>query len=203
MTTTTGPRMATVHRDPFTWAVVRGFLDDELAHRLAAEYPEDGFRPAGTSAKLFSVRAMVVAGTVHSSTATLSDAWQDFAGWLASGAYRQAFGELVGLDLTGLRIDASLCRYPPGCALAPHTDRPIRRATHVQYFNPEWRPEWGGTFRVLRSDDVDDVIEEVQPTLGTSVAMVRSDCSWHTVTEVAPGVTAERRSVLAHASWPE
>ncbi|MDM7853884.1 2OG-Fe(II) oxygenase [Cellulomonas alba] len=203
MTTTAGARSAAVHHEPFTWAVVTGFLDDELAHRLAAEFPTEGFRVAGTSAKLFSVRSLVVAGTVHSSTATLSPAWRDLASWLASPEHRRAFGDLVGLDLTGLRIDASLCRYPPGCSLAPHTDRPVRRATHVLYLNPLWRPEWGGEFRVLRSDDVDDVIERVLPTLGTSVAMVRSDRSWHAVGEVAAGVAVERRSVLVHASWPE
>jgi len=203
VTTTAGAPATTVHRDPFTWAVVRGFLDDDVAHRLAAEFPDDGFRVAGTSSKLFSVRSLVVAGTVHSSTATLSTTWRRFASWVASDEYRRAFGELVGLDLAGLRIDASLCRYPPGCSLAPHTDRPVRIATHVLYLNPVWRAEWGGAFRVLRSDDVDDVIEEVVPVVGTSVAMVRSDCSWHAVSGVADGVTVERQSVLVHASRPE
>jgi hypothetical protein len=203
VTTTAGVRTAAVHHEPFTWTVVAGFLDDGLARRLAAEFPTDGFRVAGTSAKLFSVRSLVVAGSVHSSTATLSPTWRELASWLASAEHRHAFGDLVGLDLTGLRIDASLCRYPPGCSLAPHTDRAVRRATHVLYFNPQWLAEWGGEFRVLRSDDVEDVIERVLPTLGTSVAMVRSDRSWHAVGEVAAGVTVERRSVLVHASLPE
>ena len=61
---------------------------------------------------------------------------------------------LAGLRATGLRIDASLCRYPPGCSLLPHTDRPIRVATQVAYFNQEWRREWGGMLRILRSSDL-------------------------------------------------
>jgi SM-20-related protein len=203
VTATAGTGQVTLHRDPFTWAVVQGFLDEEVANGLSAEFPDDGFRVAGTSSKLFSVRSLVVAGGVHSSAGTLSAAWRRFAAYLASDDYRQRFGDLVGLELTGLRIDASLCRYPPGCSLVPHTDRPVRRATHVLYLNRVWRRDWGGMLRLLRSDDVDDTLEEVLPTLGTSVAMVRSDRSWHAVTRVADGVTAERLSVLVHASGPE
>ena len=43
---------------------------------------------------------------------------------------------------------------------------------------PEWTPV-GGYLRLLRSDDVEDVLAEVQPLGGTLVAFRRTDCSWH------------------------
>jgi hypothetical protein len=192
-----------IHRDPFSWAVLDGFIPSAVADRLAADFPQDGFRAAGTNVKLFRVRSLVVDGVVPSAVTALSCDWGDFARYLTSPDYRERLEQVVSTDLGGLRIDATFCRYRPGSSLAPHTDQPKRVATHVLYFNAEWQPGWGGGFRILRSDDVDDVIEEVLPTLHTSVAMVRSDCSWHAVASVADGVTHERLSVLVHASRPE
>jgi SM-20-related protein len=196
------PKVRITH-EPFTWAVMREFFDPATASELATTFPSYGFRVAGASAKLFQVRSLVVAGTVHSSTATLPEPWRATAHLLASDEYRDRLGALVDRDLSGLRIDATLCRYPPGCSLAPHTDREVRDTTHVVYFNRVWQREWGGMLRVLRSSGVEDVIEEVSPELHTSVVMVRSDCSWHAVTPVVDGVAEERLSLLIHASHSE
>ncbi|WP_344092713.1 2OG-Fe(II) oxygenase [Microbacterium deminutum] len=149
------------------------------------------------------MRSLVVDSQVVTSAGELSEAWQDLGQLIVSPAYRARLGSVVDRDLDGLRLDASLCRYPPGCSLIPHTDREQRDTTHVVYLNREWRREWGGMLRILRSDDLEDVIEEVLPTLPTSVVMVRSDRSWHAVTPVASGVTAERLSLLVHASRPD
>jgi len=193
----------TIKHDPFTWAVVTGFLEEATAATLARDFPADGFRVAGSNAKQFHVRNLVVDGTVSSSTRDLPDSWRTAARFLASADYARLLGAIVDRDLAGLRIDATLCRYPPGCSLAPHTDREVRDTTHVIYLNRTWRPEWGGMLRILRSADVDDVIEEVLPELHTSSIMVRSDRSWHAVTAVAPGIVEERLSVLIHATHPE
>ena len=170
------------------------------AEQLADEFPADGFRTAGTSAKLFLVRSLVIDGQLPSAVRQLSAAWRQVAETIVDGDWVGRVGDVVGRDLTGLRIDASLCRYPPGCSLVPHTDRDIRDTTQVVYFNREWRPEWGGMLRILGSDDIDDVIEEVLPVLHSSVVMVRSDRSWHAVSPVAEGVQRERMSMLIHAS---
>ena len=189
-----------VNQDPFTWAVVSGFFDHSVALRLAQEFPDDGFRVAGTRTKLFHVRSLVVDGRLPSSASGLPGTWRTIGHLISSMAYRDRLGDLVGRDLTGLRFDASLCRYPPGCSLEPHTDRDIRDTTHIVYFNRPWRREWGGMLRILRSAHLDDAVEEILPELHTSVVMVRSERSWHGVTTVADGVTQERLSLLVHAS---
>jgi SM-20-related protein len=194
---------ATVNHEPFTWTEIEEFLPRADAEQLAYEFPEDGFRVAGSSAKLFHVRSLIVDNQLATSTTSLSSAWQALGRLLISPAYAEWVGALVGKDLTGLRVDASLCLYPPGCWLAPHTDRPMRVTTQIVYFNEEWRPEWGGMFRVLRSENMEDVAAEVLPVLHTSVVMLRADNSWHAVSPVADGVTKVRRSLLMHTSDPD
>ncbi len=197
------PAPRRVQHAPFTWAVLEDFFTRQRTDALASSFPSQGFRPAGISSKLFYVRSLVVDSRVVTSAAELPEVWQDLGRLIVSPAYRDRLAGVVDRDLDGLRLDASLCRYPPGCSLMPHTDRELRDTTHVVYLNREWQPEWGGMLRILRSDNLDDVIEEVLPTLPTSVVMVRSDCSWHAVTAVAEGVTAERLSLLVHASRPD
>ena len=193
---------AVLHRDPYVWTVRHDFVTRGLAEQLADEFPRDGFRTAGTSAKLFLVRSLVIDGQLPSSVRQLSAAWRGVAEEIVDGDWVGRVGAVVGRDLTGLRIDASLCRYPPGCSLVPHTDRDIRDTTQIVYLNRVWRPEWGGMLRVLGSDDIDDVIAEVLPVLHSCVVMVRSERSWHAVTPVAAGVRHERLSMLLHASLP-
>jgi SM-20-related protein len=188
------------NQDLFTWTHVSGFFDRSVVQQLAQEFPNDGFRVAGTSSKHFYVRSLVVDGGMPSSARGLPAVWRSIGYLISSMPYRERLGDLVGRDLAGLRLDASLCRYPPGCSLMPHTDRDIRDTTHIIYFNRNWRREWGGMLRILRSACLDDVIEEILPELHTSVVMVRSEHSWHAVSTVAEAVTQERLSLLVHAS---
>lgn len=196
------PAAVRLHREPYLWTVLQDFVARGLAEQLADEFPREGFRAAGTSAKLFLVRSLVIDGQLPSSVRQLSEAWREVAETIAHGDWVDRVGTVVGRDLTALRVDASLCRYPPGCSLMPHTDRDIRDTTQIIYFNRAWRPEWGGMLRILGSDDINDVIEEVPPLLHSCVVMVRSERSWHAVTPVAAGVRHERLSMLMHASLP-
>lgn len=189
-----------LHTDPYIWSAVEDFFDPAMMLDLLSEFPADGFRIAGPGPKSFFIRSLVVNSALPSSTTDLSPTWQSMGRILASPDYRVRLGEFVGRDLSRLRIDATLCRYTPGCWLPPHTDRDIRDTTHVIYFNREWSPEWGGMFQILASERPDDIVAEVVPKLNISVVMVRSERSWHAVSSVVPGVERDRLSLLIHAS---
>lgn len=60
-----------------------------------------------------------------------------------------------------------------------HVDSRDKVATGILYLNDlAWDAE-GGRLRLLRSDDVDDVLAEVAPTGGSLVAFRRTENSWH------------------------
>ena len=60
-----------------------------------------------------------------------------------------------------------------------HTDSETKLITALLYFNEEWQSQ-GGRLRLLRTaDDLNDIITEVPPSLGTLVAFQRSDNSFH------------------------
>jgi hypothetical protein len=60
-----------------------------------------------------------------------------------------------------------------------HTDAPTKLISLVIYFNDKWEAK-GGRLRLLRSPtDLNDMIGEVSPELGTLVAFRRNDRSFH------------------------
>ena len=61
-----------------------------------------------------------------------------------------------------------------------HTDSQSKLATFLVYLNDAWSADDGGRLRVLRgSEDFDDMVAEVPPTMGTIFGFKRTDNSWH------------------------
>lgn len=185
---------------PYTWALIPGLFADAVLRMLILTFPEEGYIWAGDGSPdfRFRYRPLVRKGAVHSSVGGLHEIWRRLAGVLRSDAYLTAVCDLVSVarrpDWT---VDAGLCVYSAGCALKPHTDRPMRFLTQVTYLSERWEPTWGGALRVLRSDRIDDVAAEVLPVPNRSVVFVRSPASWHAVMPVSQG-SQERRSLLLH-----
>ena len=60
-----------------------------------------------------------------------------------------------------------------------HTDSEAKLITALLYFNEAWEAE-GGRLRLLRGpNDLEDMLAEVPPLLGTLVMFRRSECSFH------------------------
>jgi Rps23 Pro-64 3,4-dihydroxylase Tpa1-like proline 4-hydroxylase len=67
--------------------------------------------------------------------------------------------------------------------------------THVFYFNKFWRKDDGGCLSILRSSDMFDEFASVSPIIGSSVVLLRSEKSWHSVSRVAKNCRRSRRSM--------
>ncbi|MGH9761322.1 MAG: 2OG-Fe(II) oxygenase, partial [Blastocatellia bacterium] len=96
--------------------------------------------------------------------------------------------------LTQVPIEINVFHYGPGAWLGPHADLMDKLVTHVLYFNKKWRSKDGGCLQILRSQDSEDVAAEINPTVGNSVVIVRSESSWHSVGRVRDGISLSRRS---------
>jgi Rps23 Pro-64 3,4-dihydroxylase Tpa1-like proline 4-hydroxylase len=194
---------ARLHRRPFSWSVVDGFLPPGLDRDLLAEFPETKFRHAsdGSGGCSFFFRDLVRDNDVVEAS-DLSANWKQFARFLVGAEYRAAIAELFGLSLDGTKVVAGFALYPPGAGLRPHTDRAMRVVTQTIYFNENWDSRWGGSLQLLRSSEPTDVDTEIDPTLGRSVLLARSAHSWHAVRGVRRGAEQVRKSVLLHFTMP-
>jgi len=125
-----------VNTTPFTWAFIPGFFSADAVGELMRTFPEEGFTVAGDGSPgfRFNYRPLIRKGSVHGSIRDLHGSWQELVQALRSDAYLSALCDLVSVRRQPQwTIDAGLCIYSAGCALKPHTDRPMRILTQVTY----------------------------------------------------------------------
>lgn len=199
----------TLRQAPYRWAVLSPvFADPVTADSLAETFPIDLLQPAartdGTGGKQYVMLSYsVMAGSRWvADMSALTAPWPALLAELAGKGYRDALARTVGVDLSDCQVEIRLCAYPAAGWLSAHTDRADKVVTQVIYLNSEWRADCGGHLNVLSSCDEADVYARVPPLLDNSVVFVRSDASWHSVSPVRAGLTAQRRSVLVHFIRP-
>ena len=185
---------------PFAWAELDRLYGPDQAAALAATFPRDGYKTVsgygGEKDYHYEARALIPMGAAHvSAPERLSPAWRALAQALLSADYRTALGTVTGVDLHGLPMEANAFHYGPGACLGPHPDLPDKQVTHILYFNPHWQRANGGCLTILNSADPDDISAWVEPLVGNSAVLVRSDSSWHAVSPVVQSCTISRRSL--------
>lgn len=98
---------------------------------------------------------------------------------LTSPAVTAAFSEKFNIDLTGRPTMVTLRGRAQEKDGRIHTDSEAKLVTALLYFNDDWQAQ-GGRLRLLRSaTDLNDMIAEIPPSLGTLVAFQRADNSYH------------------------
>jgi len=191
---------AALESAPYAWARVDRLFSAEHGAALVATFPRDAFKVVqgydGEKDYAYRARALIGMGSATISNAErLSPAWRRLATDLLAPAYRDALGRLTGIDLSSMRMEANAFHYGPGAWLGPHVDLADKIVTHVLYFNGEWDPADGGCLQILRSSQMHDSACIIAPIVGSSAVLVRSDRSWHAVSQVDPLCTRSRRSV--------
>jgi|GEM_PF-290914 len=185
---------------PYRWAAIDRLFSAEDAARLATAFPSDKFRDVaghdGEKGFQYAARSLIHMGASEPSHPSgLDPSWLALAGDLLSPEYRDALSRASGLDLSAADMEANVVHYGPGAWLGPHVDLQEKILTHIFYFNVAWDPGEGGCLNILASKDPDDRVAEIQPLVGNSSLLVRSDRSWHSVSPVAPGCATSRRSL--------
>jgi hypothetical protein len=201
--------------EPYPWASIDRSFSMADAAELAAGFPRDNFKFVkgndGEKGYEFAARSLIhIGATGPSAPGGLSPAWQALVGDLLSAEYRSVLTRTTGVDLTSALIEANAVYYGPGAHLGPHLDLKEKVLSHVLYFNDTWDARDGGCLNILNSADPTDVRAEVLPLLGTSVLIVRSNRSWHSVPRVARDCRTTRRTInvifwlpgSASTTWP-
>lgn len=191
----------TLQTQPYAWGAMGNLFSPKDAAALADSFPRDHFKTVlnyGERDYEYEGRALIAMGAdTVSHPEELSEAWLGLARDLLSPAYRGALSLLTGCDLTTAPMEVNVFHYGPGANLGPHPDLEDKVVTHILYFNRSWNREDGGCLDILRSADPADIAAEVEPIVGNSAVVVRSEKSWHAVSRVVDGCRRSRRSLTA------
>lgn len=155
-------RQAHVTTDPFRFVVVPNFVDAAAAAAIRDAFPRIG------APGLFPVEAT-----------EFGPAFGALLAEMRGPALAAAFSTLFDIDVRERPMMVTVrgrCQERDGRI---HTDSEAKLVTALLYFNDGWEAR-GGRLRLLRGpDDLNDMIAEVPPGLGTLVAFRRSDRSFH------------------------
>jgi SM-20-related protein len=155
-------RATPLHKDPFPYLIVPGFVTREAWQAINAAYPR--IESPGS----FPPRELV-----------FGPAFQELLDTLEGEKVRQAFEDKFQLDL---RRHATMITVRGRCGTRDgniHTDARSKILTVLLYMNSRWEDQ-GGRLRLLRSaSNLEDYFEEVPPVEGTLLAFKRTGNSWH------------------------
>ena len=151
---------APLHRHPFFWTMVPGFVRPDTLAQICASWPalKGGSYPL-ESLDVPSLQSLIAA--------------------LDEPAFEDAMARKFSVTLTGKPKFYSMrgyCRLKDGKI---HTDSTDKIITALIYFHESWEHE-RGRLRLLRDGhDMDNYVAEISPAGGVLLAFRRSDTSWH------------------------
>ncbi|MGK5627798.1 2OG-Fe(II) oxygenase [Streptomyces sp. URMC 123] len=198
---------AEMRTDPFPWAFYGNALRDPQA--LIDAFPTTGFEwhsqrriletlgRRGTDAWYqhnVATRALLELGeTRPHEPAELDDRWLAVVDDLLSPEYRERLSDVTGVDVRPLRMQAHFWRFDEGAFFQPHVDKPHKIVTHLMYLTENWTEDLGGCFRVLGSNDPQDVHTEIPPLPNNAIVLRRTDNAWHSVSAIPRGQQRSRK----------
>ena len=191
-------RSAKVESKPYQFAKITNLFNLELRDQMLAEYPKNGFEYCEElkQTKTYSMYRCLLYDSRKQdklNSQYLSSSWQMFLYEILSDEYCHILSKQMNQDLSKCDVEINCWRYHQDCWLSPHTDKVEKVVSQLFYFNDCWNQDWGGGFRILNSMDNDDVYEEIFPTIDTSIILVRSDNSWHSVAPLTCPATINRK----------
>lgn len=150
-----------IKHEPYEYLIVPGFVPRTALQRIAPDYPQ-----------------IEVGGSFPLQSLTYGKVFNQLCRELEGPELRAIFAEKFNIDLTDRPTTLTVrgkCRSKDGKV---HTDSRTKLVTVLVYLNNEWEAD-GGRLRLLRSNNIEDVIEEAPPELGTLIAFVNRENAWH------------------------
>jgi len=147
--------------EPFEFVVTSGLLQAEARGELDRDFPR-----------------MDQPGLFPVSELTYGPSFAQLLAELQGPDLTLAMSEKFGMDLVPLPTIVTVrgrCRIRDGKI---HTDATWKVVSALLYLNQDWESE-GGRLRLLRSENLDDVVTEIPPRWGTYLAFRRGECSFH------------------------
>jgi len=117
-------------------------------------------------------------GSFNKEDLELSEHYHSLHDSLDSEPFRQALSEKFKVNVITSPIMLTYRGFSRTKDGRVHTDSKTKLLTILIYFNDGWAIE-SGKLRILNSDDINDIAEEVNPTAGSMVAFKVTDNCWH------------------------
>lgn len=153
---------APLAREPFTWAMVPGFVKPQALAAINADYPQ-----------------VAHPGSFPLPTLEYGPAFANLIAAIQGPEFTAAVEKKLGVDLTRRPTMVTARGQSSARDGQIHTDSVSKLITVLIYMNSKWESPVG-RLRLLRGpDDLNDVIAEVPPDEGTLLVFINQPNAWH------------------------
>jgi len=153
---------AAVRNDPFPFLIVSDFLRRETADQVAKDFPKIDF-----------------AGSVPVNVVECGPFFRRFLEELEGNVLRSAIEKKFDVQLENRPTFITLRGKTRAKDGRIHTDTKSKLITLLLYLNPEWESD-AGRLRILRdSENLENYVIEIPPTLGQCLIFKVTDNCWH------------------------
>lgn len=178
-----------VNNHPMQWGLFSNLIANEEQIQLLTSYPEDGFqlskKDTGPSKHYcFDIMPLVKNNIVLDIPLYEDRIWRDFISEISSKQYNDQLSQCLNIDLSTTKINIGLYRFKFGHWVEPHVDNLNKIVTQIFYFNKDWNIENGGFLQLLLNKNSENYFFSLAPLSIYSVAIVRGDSAWHSVTPI-------------------
>ena len=154
---------AVVAFDPYTYFLVPHFLKQKVIPDLSRDFPD--IKKPG----FLTVDDVKLTGT-----------FEQLIEELEGPVVAEAVSGKLGIDLQPFPRLTTVRKYSQLKDGRIHTDSQSKLATLLVYMNDSWEQSEAGRLRVLRdSENFDNMVVEIPPTMGSAFGFRRADNSWH------------------------
>ncbi len=181
-----------INKKYFKYGIIQNIICPSFRSTLINTFPSGNFEEVHKelSNKQYKMyhRALVDENTAHMPClSNLNPVWQKLYQDIRSDRYCQLLQDLLNINIANAQISASFWKYNATCFLSPHTDKPEKIVTHLIYFNETWNAGWGGCLHLHENTEEKAIFRTIVPCIDTSVILVTSPDSWHSVAQVTQG----------------
>jgi hypothetical protein len=153
---------ATVYQEPFPFLIIPDFLRRETAVQVAKDFPK-----------------IDLAGSVPVNALECGPFFRRFIEELEGDALRYAIGKKFDIDLENRPTIITVRGRTRAKDGRIHTDTKTKLISLLLYFNLEWEFD-AGRLRILRdSENLENYVAEIPPTLGQCLIFKVTDNCWH------------------------
>jgi len=150
-----------IENSPYPYFSIKQALADEKLSDFINDFPP-----------------ITAGGSFNEEDLELSETYQELHKAIDSNAFREALSEKFDTDVLTAPLMITYRGYSRLKDGRVHTDSKSKLLTILIYFNEDWQANTG-KLRVLNSDDMNDIAEEILPTAGCMIAFKVTDNCWH------------------------
>lgn len=150
-----------VKQDPYPYTLIDNVIDPDKLSQVVKNFPE-----------------INQGGSFPLNSQNIEGGFKELIKDLHSDRLAEVISKKFDIDVTNSPVMITLRGYSRAKDGRIHTDSKSKLITMLIYLNEDW-DDSQGRLRILRSDNIDDYVEEVPPKAGSCLIFKVTENCWH------------------------